>query len=477
LRSNVKTRQELRNAETKIVLVDHETTTAQPQDSDLHGNAVQIEETASTHKISQDLYADLHDTIAASFIPDRQGELYHSQSSILLRSLRDENTQYIDLVVENLAKDLGAHLISVDPEDLGDIGHEFSFQDSLRAKERKPKSDDSQEANTTDSDSEDSTEQMERYSSTGFAEFYFASPSRQHGSVEALARNKAAVAGILRSPKLKSKNLSLATQYEEQDEEDKSPMLLHIRGTNEIMDASKGYRFFSRFGQFVREFRKTGEEVLMIVSISKTQDPFLTSCPRNKSCYNCTTYTEDRLVRKLLTDGTTTIDIPIFDAEKAIADAEKNAAKRRKDLNIRHLKRALRTGIPRNLSVDLIDPPAVWKFDEASSILKFLESDLLDENAIKRVAKQIVGRTRGKSSLELEDVFVVLGRLNRRIQSRSQPKSDEKTKSDSASDKPEESTEETETEEPPTWSQKLDNIREDCTDTEKELLANVVDPG
>ena len=74
-------------------------------------------------------FSELRDIMAASLVPGPAGNLSPSQASIIIRCPTNDAMPLIDRLLLHLTKALEANLVSMDLEDLEDLGWEFNRQD------------------------------------------------------------------------------------------------------------------------------------------------------------------------------------------------------------------------------------------------------------------------------------------------------------------------------------------------------------
>jgi hypothetical protein len=80
-------------------------------------------------QVSNDRFLELRDMTTASFVVDEEGKLSPSAHTILIRSSPQTVSEFHDQIIVELAKDMTASLVSVDLEDLEDIGWDFGHQE------------------------------------------------------------------------------------------------------------------------------------------------------------------------------------------------------------------------------------------------------------------------------------------------------------------------------------------------------------
>ena len=462
-----------------------------------HKNKIQKGKTATKYDLSRDLYLTVRDTVAAAFVLDRHGNLSPSRSSLLLRTAFEGGAEFVDSVVEHLAKDMEGHLISVDLCDLIDLGWEFCNQDESRAEKNDARTDISSKdeatrekstvylreeedfienhsykgspiqygsatIDTSPGDESNAleasavTEQPDDQTPFGFAEFYFASRSKNSPLRESHARNEESLAALLNGPIIKAQNHQFS-DLDNMQEQDASPIFLHVHDGNRLV--SEAPLFLGRFLQGVQEHRKTLKEVVLIVSISKEKAP---------SYYSFTSDAGEDLLRDMRVDAASIIDISPLISNRVATNGQEIESERTKRTNIRLLKAWLRYSVPRQISLSkLLSPFFSWESTEKGEDLSFLGCSLLPQEALKRATTQIVGTTRGKSSLALEAVFAVLRRLR--------PKSDVIPAEDD--DRFTSETNFNKSNNPSGWGKKLERIKADCSEIERELLLGLVKPG
>lgn len=464
----MKTNADLLKSELELVLVDKASEKDEKQRTEEKGKE------PSSYEIFRDEYGAVRLTTAAALIPNHKGELPENTPSILFRT--DERpvfagaVDYLDHVVEHLARDLGASLISVNLEDLEDLGREFDLQDTRKGEEEAAKltearscrkdskaaednkDEDIAQKNEEEKSREEGSEpevqetQQPREQPTGkslhsLAIFYFGVRSERKGTDEGLRRNKAATYALLDSARLKLQQQSTPGEHSE-------PILLHFKDAKILAEDRPSWRFLRRLANRVQERRKIGHKVVILASeIRDRSGPFA------------------RMNEKFLVDEHSTFHIAPPNASTHAALYESNEVRYVRSKNIRQLKRLLRDGISHAFDPELLALDAADEVNERWQQAAFPGKKAWPENDVKRAAVQIIGQMWGKTSLDLEDVAAVTNRIHR------------KRVSDGLDSNYGDGSQAGKQENILPLKERLDAIRGDCNSYEEALIRCVVDPG
>ena len=122
IKDNIKTQNELQSSKPRLTL---------GPDSSATADSTTIAATTDTKdfkfRISESTYAGLHDATASTLLPDLPSK--NSISTIFLRQSTMKYMDGLDVLVQNLAKDLQATFVSVDVSDLQEIARTFQDQE------------------------------------------------------------------------------------------------------------------------------------------------------------------------------------------------------------------------------------------------------------------------------------------------------------------------------------------------------------
>ncbi|KAI2467939.1 P-loop containing nucleoside triphosphate hydrolase protein [Annulohypoxylon bovei var. microspora] len=392
-------------------------------------------EDSSVYEIPYDLFSELSDITFAAFVRNADGNLPSELPGVLIRTSSTKYIEPIDGIVVQFAKDLGATLVSIDLEDLEDLGREFIRQDDNH----------SQPTQCEEDDAESPPEAPNLQSMTGLTEHYFVVKSEQHASKSAWLRVDRAISAIINAARVKNRACVSATPSDNETSQS-SPIVLHLRNLNRILQIDYRYRFLARLRDFVQERRKAGESLIFLATMLTTVDPF----------YDEDYSTEPRIIAKMgISEGSSvTINpTPREGQEPSATERDSYVAM----INTRRLKRLLRNRLLKGASISFLDPNSGWGNLDSS-----LDGSLWAESELKRAITHIAGRTYKKPALNLDDVEIVLRRLN--LCKEPQPEITEVVQDDNVD----------ETDGLTAWEEKIAGIRDDCNDFEKELLECVV---
>lgn len=265
LTQNVKTVGELLQSETKIGL-----TTKVLHKSELSKGEVEscaIEENDRKYELQHHKYQDLLDTTKGALLSCNISEQYHSQQpTILLQAHVSTEIDFIDSVLEQLARDVGANLISVDLEDLADVAFEFSRQDFESGFEY-PRQD--FESGFVYPRQDFETENLSLY---GSAESYLSVACESDTDVsdsdwDDSDRNRDAVEAILDAPKLKAENHQSASKSGRNWSKNCPPAFVYIRDAMRIMALGKGKNILKTFRTIIQDRRSLGESMILFVTV------------------------------------------------------------------------------------------------------------------------------------------------------------------------------------------------------------------
>jgi len=416
---NVKTIVDLRNSKAKISVTATAPFTLSPSKATADGKA--SGDHAYKYEIESDIFSELRDITAAALLPDRiWEESYSKQPSILLRAPVRGAFDFLESMIEQLARDIGASLISVDLDDLADIALEFSGQGGKPTNTPSP------------------YELAER-----FFGVYSGTPRRD------------AASAILDAAKLKMESQKPSDEeLNLKSSEPSPPVFLHIRDAKRIMALKNGPDILSTFRTVVQGRRKINQLVILFVTILVDK-----SGPQESDD------TTQQLHENIYTDSTSIVTAAPPKTEKYEALLVAEDARCTQEAIFRQLKRTLRVKLRDGFDTDLLVPRPPWAH---SRLATFEASALWPEEMFDRAARQIIGRTWGKSALELGDIIEVVTRINQTVtasavEERKEEKSAEFRDGDNLKTA--------------AFKERLDKNKARCNEYEKEILSCVIDPG
>lgn len=422
-------------------------------------------------------FAKLRDMTAAAFVADRDGNLLRPEASaVVLRMEKEELSTYTDYdenydtiertttimttcmepvwmgrAVERVAKALGVSLVSLDLEDLEELGCEFHRQDkeaqkckasadgavplasALESPEenaenerdgstenatstegRGNKDDETQEAEETrdagdiqESEGVQEAEDVEYNNETdssnqqqwepdvcslcAFLDHFFAARAERNAEAESWQRTQLVWSSILGAVRDK---LATGTNADEilGGSPRRNAIIFHITDYRDV-DFTLKKRVLARFAGMVQQRRKQGEAVVMIVS---TKDILLEP--------------GDKLHRKIgATKASTMVGRnakKMSDTDLAVREKTYNGA-----LNSRALRHCLRECCAPSFPMDLLKVTADWASSERGKSFEAFGGTLWTSEDMGHIVTQIVGRAWLKPELKFTDIRAVLKRL------------------------------------------------------------------
>lgn len=379
---------------------------------------------------------------------------------------------FVDGVILHLAKDLQATLVSVDLEDLEDLGWDFNHQEQRMIAENKlPES--------------QSKKEPHRDYFAGMAVRYFGTQPEQHASKDAWNRTEQAIAAILDTQISKSRPNTArengpeaaAVISPEPLETEPPPLLLYLRDSSEMIQ-KKPY-ILERFRDCIRDKRLSGRGIVLLVSFSGNG-----SLPK--------------VGRKISAGSASIVTMTPFCFQGKV---DLTGSYCTSIINTRRLKRFLRLRIPHLFVPEVLEmfqPYSAWDLDDDGRY-EFVEASQWKERDFQRAITQITGRAFGMSHIDLEDVRIVLLRLDLLKTVRQTEESDEREEL-SETEKPNEADEsneggpETSVEMGTTnkitpdtneisetkaerWVHKLRRVESAADPLEKSLISCIINPG
>lgn len=378
------------------------------------------------YELQHDKYLEIRDMTAGVLYCGHISEEDHRQQpSILLQTPVAEAIYSLESVIEHVARELGADLISVDREDLADVALEFSRQG---------------EEKQTGAPSLDDLTQV-----------YFSFSKKKDKDAD-LERNRKAVSAILDAPRLKTKTRQSSNKSSGQESSASSPpVLLHIRNARKIGSLKNGTKILKTFRARVQDCREKNESVILFATIFS-----------DKPASDYAGWEMEKFRRKLSVDQASIIEITPPGNEVILA---RNHAHYTQEVNLRRLKRILRQKLRSNFCSDLLAPRPSWDPSKLKPVSAILGESEWSEFTLKRAARQIIGRAWGKSELELDDICEVIVRVDQNAETISRWKKAKEAKPSPAEEKPSD------------FKEKLEELERRCDSYESELLSCVVNPG
>ncbi|KAK3688869.1 ATPase family AAA domain-containing protein 1-A [Podospora appendiculata] len=339
-------------------------------------------ENIDQYEISQDIFSELRDVTAAVFVPDRKGELSQSNPSVLIRLPVDSQT-FVEGVLVHLAKDLQANLLSFGLEDLEELGWDFDRQDR-----EKPEA-----AGETPRE----LDEPDRYIHGGMAKHYFGSRSRRKATDESWERSVKAIKAVLDSVNVASETAAAGSRS--------PPLILHLRDCASMMNLRYGRRLLTRFRDAVQRRRAAGQPTVLVVSVFK----------RDCGCCNSVDWHDQSSIEHKMA-ATREFIVTI---EPTVPEGITNAAQPQRSVsadNLRQMRRLLQWRAPHLFLPGVLDG-LVYENGAGEGASEFgRRYEAVDEYEwttaeMKLAFTQIMGRSYGRTHVDLEDVGTVLVRL------------------------------------------------------------------
>ncbi|KAI0859814.1 P-loop containing nucleoside triphosphate hydrolase protein [Xylaria cubensis] len=371
------------------------------------------------YNIHWNVYSELLDTVKQCLTPVRPpNDWWSEHPTILLRTPIQGCTSYIETVIKLLAKDVVADLVSFDSEDLIDVSLDLSLQDSTdRPKDAK------------------------------FSEL----PHRYFGSIPSSTQE----AGAFRTEEIISAftncptaRKSAGTIAKERNRQDTLPpsTLIYIKDARGVLDLPKGDEILKSLSTHIRARRKENERILLLVTMHSVSTPLDS---RRESW-------ENREIRhSVLADKSSIMDITPVPKSVTLERRKSHCIM---EMNIRHLKRALRRMLPEYLEHSNLTPTPHWVSLAVSDIPMALCKSVFPPFLFERASRQMV-RHEGRVP-DLGDMQAVLTRLVNNVEAAERGRKIETNPNDKDS----------------ILHKKLAGVRKSCDAEEKKLLHLFVDP-
>lgn len=399
-------------------------------------------------EIKYKTFAELRDITAAAFAIDRDGKLILPEASaVIFRMEKEECDAYywtsigfmepvwMGRAVERVAKALGVSLVTLDMEDLEDLGSDFHRQDKEAQKcktsgdvtiplastsERHEKDAEAkQDGSTTNAtaiegsssenkdqeaeEAEDVDDNNENTSSTGqqwepdvcslsaFLSHFFAARSERNADAESWQRTQLVWTLILDAVKAKLVTKSVASEMNGGIFRP-SAVIFHITDYPSFDDDRLKRRVLTRFAEIVQQRRKQGDAVAMIVSIRDVSfEP------------------DDKLWWKIGAGRASTMvarDVKMSHEELATREQSYRGI-----INVRALRGCLREFLAHLFPADLLRVTADWACAERGKNFGAFGGKTWTSTEMGCIVTQIMGRAWLKPRLSFADIRVVLNRL------------------------------------------------------------------
>lgn len=406
-----------------------------------------------TDKIRYSTFAKLRDMTAAALVTDRGGKVLRPEASAVVFRMEREDYYsgescmepvWMGRAVERVAKALGVSLVTLDLQDLEELGCEFYRQDKeaqrcdtsgdaaipLTSTSERPEGDaeakqdgsmisatsteegenkyeeaqeaeevqeavDIENAEDLEDENENASIKQQQWepdlcSLSAFVDHFFAARAERYATAESWQRTQ-----LVWTLLLDAVRDNLATESNASEILGGTPrpsaVIFHITDYRSVDDSLKR-RVLARFAGKMQQRRKQGDAVVMIVS---TQDYDL--------------WPDRRLQRKIgATKASTTVAryVKMSDAGLKIRERTYNGT-----INARALRHCLRECCAPIFPADLLKVTADWACAERSKSLRGLGDTIWTSEDMGHIVTRIMGRAWLKPELRFSDIRAVLKRL------------------------------------------------------------------
>jgi hypothetical protein len=426
---------------------------------------------------SESWLSEVSDTLRSSLISDGNKALAAFQPGILLRRISGEPQEFTNSLVRCLARDLGAHMITLDLNNLNDLSQGFFGKTPRPLKTEdlagsgnsdNPDQGEASKSSTTeggDNSADSTAPDYPRLSSDeedNPMRYFFMTRCERKEQEEVKKRTEIAMNSLLHALRMKAEGAADSQPECPNKEPIKRPVVLFI-DADTIYPLSRERRFFTRWRDFIRAQSKLGQSIFMVIS-GETSSSSSVNC----ECNSCTDSVRlGTIPTKLRIDARTSFTVPRQWKEdpstEKLEEEQKDVVAR--ETNVRKLKKALQTQAPVRLHAAFLTKPAVWDFSAHKKCQKLIESRIFTNEEIQQITRQLIGRSWNKDTLEMEDIFVVLARLSDQLAEHRTSKAGADEKNEEKKDPEEED-----------WDAKISSIRSDCNQYEEGLIDGVVNP-
>ncbi|KAF3938746.1 Spastin [Dactylella cylindrospora] len=379
------------------------------------------------HSIPEDEYIHIRDHVVCGFSPDSEGKMDPTQPSILLQ-VESPAIEYAQALVECLAKDLKADLVSLNLHDLEDLGFAFhpqnsefetaeakrngvagkegtSFQTATEHPEAAGNASGSPIPNidnifnsffdalkrASPGEQQDTVDYDEDFC---MAKFYFGTPKSSNGphGEQRQKRNRRALNTIFNAAASKAERVANCTPGKS-IVHSQTPLIVFVHDTIRILKLKKGHRVLARLRNAIAEHRQAGIPVFGIF-LCTTRDP--------DSC-------GDRAWRSLglkKTGGAECFKLPI--PPIGPEELRRREAILNSDANVRELNRGLKRRFSHLLGEEVVGAEAGWGWKGLHRVDSFLGCREMGKSELNSIVKSIGARAWEKSKIELKDIISVL---------------------------------------------------------------------
>jgi hypothetical protein len=313
--------------------------------------------------------------------------------------------------------------------------------------------------------------------------FYFGTRSQRKATKEERLRNNVAMDSLLHALDTRVDVTGNSGESPDCQIDVAPPTLLYVPDVKEFYELSyTGRRFFTRLRDYIKEQRKRGQTLLLVLSIDLSERVSSEGCICD-DCPDDSDYTWGRVLSKLQINSATCFWVPWQtndDSETTTPSRDNTNQASMLRENVQKLKTAVRSQFTRPSHGAFLSKSPIWNSLAGLESIGSLQSRALKEREIKRVTRQLIGRFWLKKSIDSEDLSAVLARLTDQCETDCKPEVtgsqvDGSEDTNSQAEKTSETDEEKDKNE--AWKTKMDSIREDCNKYEQKVLAGVVNPG
>ncbi|KAF4938599.1 Cell division cycle protein 48-like protein [Colletotrichum fructicola] len=510
---NIKTAEELKKAQARIWLVDEGTEAfegssvaeATPDEKFLSEAAGDGRDSYFT--VGREVVEDLLDTATSLQMVNLAGLLSRSQSSITLSCEMRYGLQFLDELVIFMAKELDFSLVSINSQDLEDVGLDFYCQKKAfeRIKSQREHqtdhegnriNDDDNDIGDSDNDSDASDGNYDTSNIAQKAAQRYFGVWRDSLSEAEKKRSIDALSALLDAVEKKGK----AANGHREDGEGFVPhhtpqpplnglvskpgsTILYLRDGLESLEPSEhGHQTWGcRLQDAVNQLRKGGEKVIIVMAATHTDadEHGIDSHPdipwKISSCHCHRLSKDGRYVEIRDSRPGTTVPLMPLNVPRGWLDERKSewegsiAATR-----IQSFKRRLKAQLARYPSMppDLLEPQHDW-FSLLPERVASEFASVHFKESVNIAFNRLLSRCSRKQKVDSSDVRAILLRINGSDTSTTVEDGDSEGNSDKCDD--ESSEDNNESSESP-WEEKLRQLRYECNDFEEELLPSIINP-
>ena len=397
LEKNVKTEIELRDIQTKIAFSNDRSKESEPRKIENKDELHIAQDSSSSYEVSSEFYDEALDITGSTLRSGPRGELPFIRSpSLLLRASFTDTNDFAEVLLQQLAKDMGANLISFGLEDLADLATEFDCQyDSMdgasiaNSSSRSTDLASEESAQCNESDMKTPTKH-DRSSTFGLAKFYFGRGSKKCSCRKCTERIQGAIDSVLDAPLIKDLSFALLDSTGTSETSTRArispPVFVHLRSAKDMV-INEEEKLILNFRKRVQQRYDTDENVVLFVSVSTESPPFYRRYDRHEPNYK-----EEMLHEMLLVDHASIIDVSLSDISKPLDLPAVHAKQDTVAINIRRLKRYLRSRFPPQFCPDLWIRHSDWESVTLYTKPGGREGCVWSKTDIECIARQIRGR-------------------------------------------------------------------------------------